>query len=397
MDIKMKKILEDIRVLDLTHVWFGPWCTLMLSELGAEVIKIEPPWGGLGRLSQRGPMYGGMSSTFHHFNLNKKAMAINLKEPKGVEIFKELLKISDVVVQNFVPGTMERMGLGYDVLKEINPKIIYAALSGYGQTGPYSKRAAYAVIAESLAGFSRAQGDIVDPEGPPISMTGSLGDLAPGTMAAMCIIGAIRYRDKTGKGQMIDVAQTDCMVAYQTGITTYLLSGQNEIERRKEWEERRNQMPGAMRIGGIKKTKDGGYIHLAGWRARGVDALKERLGVEELEPEKVDEFIQTMTRDEAVNYFEEVGLPIAPVYYASEATKDPHVLARDMLVEVDQPKMGRIKVVNFPVKMSETPGEVVSAAPLLGQHNKEILTNYLGLKEDEVDQLIKSGVIAQGT
>ncbi|MFB0543620.1 MAG: CoA transferase, partial [Candidatus Bathyarchaeia archaeon] len=105
----------------------------------------------------------------------------------------------------------------------------------------------------------------------------------------------------------------------------------------------------------------------------------------------------TMTRDEAVNYFEEVGLPIAPVYYASEATKDPHVLARDMLVEVDQPKMGRIKVVNFPVKMSETPGEVVSAAPLLGQHNKEILTNYLGLTEDEVDQLIKSGVIAQGT
>ena len=393
----MDKILEDIRVLDLTHVWFGPWCTLMLAELGAEVIKIEPPWGGLGRLSQRGPMYGGMSSTFHHLNLNKKGMAINLKDPKGLEVFKELVKVSDIVVQNFAPGTMERMGLGYDVLREVNPKIIYAALSGYGQTGPYSKRAAYAVIAESMAGFTRAQGDEVDPEGPPISVTGAFGDLAPGTMAAMCIIGAIRYKDKTGKGQMIDVAQTDCMVAYQTGSTNYLLSGQHEIERRKEYEERRKKMPSAMRIGGIKRCKDGGYIHIAGWRAKGIEALKERMGVEELEPEKVDAFVETMNRDEAVKYFEEVGLPIAPIYYASEATKDPHVVARDMFVEVNHPKMGGIKVVNFPVKLSETPGEVVSAAPLLGQNNKEILTKYLGYTEEEVDQLTKTGVIAEST
>ena len=367
----------------------------MLAELGAEVIKIEPPWGGLGRLSQRGPMYGGMSPTFHHMNLNKKGLAINLKDPKGIEIFKELVKTSDVVVQNFAPGTMERLGLGYDVLKEVKPDIIYAALSGYGQTGPYSKRASYAVIAESMAGFTRAQGDNVDPEGPPISMTGAFGDLAPGTMASMCIIGAIRYRDKTGKGQMIDVAQTDCMVAYQTGITTYHLSGKHEIERRKEWEERRKQMPSAMRIGGIMKTKDGGYVHVAGWRARGVDTLKERMGVEELDPDEVKAYVETLTQDEAVKYFEEVGLPIAPVYYASEATKDPHVISRDMFVEVNHPKIGRIKAVNFPVKMSETPGEVVSAAPLLGQHNKDILMNLLGYTEEEVDQLTKSGVISQ--
>jgi len=342
-------------------------------------------------------MYGGMSSTFHHFNLNKKAMAINLKDPKGVEVFKELVKISDVVVQNFAPGTIERMGLGYDVLKGLKPDIIYAALSGYGQTGPYSKRASYAVIAESMAGFTRAQGDNVDPEGPPISMTGAFGDLAPGTMAAMCIIGAIRYRDKTGKGQMIDVAQTDCMVAYQTGMTTYFLSGQHEIERRKEWEERRKQMPSAMRIGGIMKTKDGGYIHVAGWRAKGIDALKEKMGVEEPDPDNVKAYVETLTRDEAVKYFEEVGLPIAPIYYASEATSDPHVIARDMFVELEHPTLGKIKVVNFPVKLSETPGEVVSVAPLLGQHNKEILMKYLDYTEEEVDQLTKAGVIAHST
>jgi crotonobetainyl-CoA:carnitine CoA-transferase CaiB-like acyl-CoA transferase len=152
-----------------------------------------------------------------------------------------------------------------------------------------------------------------------------------------------------------------------------------------------------MRIGGIKKCKDGGYIHLAGWRAKGIEALKERLGVEELEPEKVDAFVETMTREEAVKYFEEVGLPIAPIYYASEATVDPHVLARNMFVEVDHPKMGKIKVVNFPVKLSETPGEIVSAAPLLGQNNKEILMDYLGYTEEEVDQLRKAGVIAEST
>lgn len=393
----MEKILEDIRVLDLTHVWFGPWCTMMLAELGAEVIKIEAPWGGLGRISQQGPMYGGMSSTFHHLNLNKKAMAIDLKNPKGQEIFRELVKKADVVVQNFAPGTMERMGFGYDVLKELNPKIIYAALSGFGQTGPYSSRASYAVIAEAMAGYTEAQGYIADKEGPPVSMTGAFGDLGPGTMATMCIIGALRYRDKADKGQMIDVAQTDCMVAYHTNVTSYLLSGRHEVERRKEREELRKQRgPGMMRVSGIIKTKDG-YIQLAGWRAKGMDALKEKLGVEEIDAEEVKAHIETLTRDEAVQFFVDVGLPVAPVYYASEATSDPHVIARNMFTEVEHPKMGKIKVVNFPVKMSETPGEVVSAAPLLGQHNKEILLKLLGYTEEQYLELKKTGVIAEST
>jgi CoA:oxalate CoA-transferase len=393
----VEKILEDIRVLDMTHVWFGPWSTLMLAELGAEVIKIEPPWGGLGRISRMGPMYGGMSSTFHHLNLNKKAMAINLKDPQGIETFKELVKKSDVVVQNFAPGAMERMGLGYDVLKELNPKIIYAALSGFGQTGPYSSWASYAVIAEGMAGFTRSQGDQVDPEGPPIAMTGAFGDLAPGTMAAMCIIGAIRFRDKTGKGQMIDVAQTDCMVAYQTGITNFLLSGKHETVRRKEMEELRKQSGGGMvRVGGIMETKDG-WVHVAGWRAKGMDALKERMGVDELDNDNVKAYTKTLTRDDAVKYFVEVGLPVTPVYYGSEATTDPHVLARDMFVDVEHTKMGKIKVVNFPVKMTESPGEVVSAAPLLGQHNHEILTEVLGYSEEKIEELRKAGVIAQST
>ena len=149
--IFMEKILEDIRVLDLTHAWFGPYCTMLLAGLGAEVIKIEPPWGALGRMGP-GAMVQGTSTSFYALNLNKKDLALNLKSSEGLEIFKELVKKSDIVIQNFLPGTMERMGLGYDVLKELNSGIIYAALSGFGQTGPYKLRPSFAPIAESMSG-----------------------------------------------------------------------------------------------------------------------------------------------------------------------------------------------------------------------------------------------------
>jgi crotonobetainyl-CoA:carnitine CoA-transferase CaiB-like acyl-CoA transferase len=390
----MKKILEDIRVIDLTHVWFGPWCTMMLAELGAEVIKVEPPWGSMGRLSQiASDVYGGATTAFHHFNLNKKGISINLKDPKGSKIFQDLVKVSDVVVQNFSPGTMEKMGMGYEVLKDLNPKIIYAALSGFGQSGPYSPRPSYASIAEAITGFTRATGDRADPDGPPINMAGAYGDLAPGTMAAMSIIAAIRFRDRTGKGQMIDIAQTDCMVAYQPGITSYFIAGKSEVERRKEVESRRAQLSRFMSISGIIRVKDG-WIQLFGWRARGQDMLKKKLGVEELDGDALRKQLKTMTRDEAVDFFVDVGLPVAPILYASEATTDPHILSRDMFTEIEHPKIGKMRVVNFPIKFSESPGEVVSAAPELGQHNQEVLGNILGYTKEEVVQLEKEGVLA---
>lgn len=219
---EMKMPLEDIRVLDLTHVWFGPWCTMMMADMGAEVIRVEPPWGAIDRLAE-GALFGGASYTFHHLNLNKKDLTLNLKDPEGLAIFKELVKKSDVVVQNFSPGTMEDLGLGYDVLKELNPSVIYAALSGFGQYGPYREWRSYAMIAEAMSGHTMLTGENHDPKGPPIEMAQAYGDLGPGTMAVMSILMALRYRDKTGKGQMIDVAQLDCMVAYNTAITGYML------------------------------------------------------------------------------------------------------------------------------------------------------------------------------
>jgi len=379
----LKKIFEDIRVLDLTDHWFGPWCTMMLADLGAEVIKIEPPWGATGRIGS-GALYGGVSHTFHYLNMGKKAMAINLKDPRGIEVFKELVRKSDVVVQNFSAGTMERLGLGYDVLRELNPGIIYAALSGFGQTGPYSTRGSFANIAEGMSGHTRLTGDRVDPHGPPIPMAQAYGDLGPGTLAAMSVMAAIRHRDKTGEGQMIDVAQLDCMVALNPAIVSYTLSGMLPWQLREKY-------PMA-NVSGLFEVKDG-WITVAGHRPKAIDELKARLGVDEITTEVIRDLAAGMTRDEAVDLLVEVGLPVAPIYDVSDTVADPHLAARGMFIEVEHPRAGRFKVPNFPVKFSEAPGEIKSAAPLLGQNNKEVLMGLLGYTEEQVAQLENEGVI----
>lgn len=377
-------MLDDIRVLDLTHVWFGPWCTMMLADMGAEVIRVEPPWGAIDRIAE-GALFGGASYTFHHLNLNKKDLTLNLKEQEGLEIFKELVKRSDVVVQNFSPGTMERLGLGYEVLRELNPGIVYAALSGFGQYGPYRERKSYASIAEAMSGHTRLTGEMHDEDGPPIQMAQAYGDLGPGTMAAMAIVAAIRHRDKTGVGQMIDVAQLDCMVAYNTAITGYTLSGMRPLELRKKY-------PMGRGVGGLMECSDGGWIQVAAYAPRFLDSLRERWGAEEVTREMIKEKTTGMTREEAVEFYVGMGLPCAPVYHVDEVVADPHLAARGMFVELEHPLAGRVKVPNFPLKFSKTPGVIKAAAPLLGEHSMEVLTGVLGLSEERVAELVRAGV-----
>lgn len=384
----MKMPLEDIRVLDLTHVWFGPWCTMMMAEMGAEVIRIEPPWGAIDRLAD-GALFGGASYTFHHLNINKKDLTLNLKDPEGLAIFKELVKKADVVIQNFSPGTMEDLGLGYKILKEINPRIIYAALSGFGQYGPYTKRRAYAMIAEAMSGHTKLTGERHDPDGPPIEMAQAYGDLGPGTMATMAILMALRYRDNTGKGQMIDVAQLDCMVAYNTAITGFLLSGLTTRELREKY-------PRGRGAGGLFKTEGDGWVRLAAFGPRALDRIVQHMGVDldEITKEMMEEKIANMTRDEAVKLFNEMGLPCAPVYHINETINDPHVIARDMFVELEHPLAGKIKLVNFPVKFSETPAKLLTPAPVLGQNNKELLRELLDYDDEKIKELMQKGIIS---
>ena len=377
------KILDDIRVLDLTDHWFGPWCTLLLSDLGAEVIKVEPTWGATARIGG-GPRIGGADPIFHYLNMNKKSLSINLKADHGHAIFMELLKKSDVVVQNFLPGVMERLNLGYEALREANPRIIYAALSGFGQYGPYKTRASFDVVAEAMSGHTRLTGDLVDPKGPPFNMAMSYGDLGPGTMAAYCIMGAIRSRDRTGVGQMLDVAQVDCMVALNPAITEYSLT------HLLPWQIR--EMYPTTHISGIVKAKDG-YVQIAGFRPRALDALKEKLGLDTITMDSVTGLVKDMTRDEAVQYFVEIGMPVAPIYQVNECLEDPHLNERSMFIEIEHPKAGKFKAVNYPVKFSETKTMARSAAPLLGQHNKEVLEGLLGYETSRVEELEKEGVI----
>ncbi len=381
------KILDDIRVLDLSHVWYGPWCTMMLADMGAEVIRVEPPWGAIDRLAD-GALFGGASYTFHHLNLNKKDITLDLKNPDGLNIFKELVKKADVIVQNFSPGTMERLGLSYDVLNDLNPRIIYAALSGFGQDGPYSNRKSYAMIAEAMSGHTKMTGERADPDGPPLEMAQAYGDLGPGTMAAMAIIGAIRYRDRTGIGQMIDVSQYDCMVAYNTAITGYTLSGLLPLELRKKYSMGRG-------VGGLYQSKDGGWIRIAAFGPRFIDKLNQHYGLEMVDQEFIKERVKEMGRDEAVEHFVNLGLPCAPVFHVDETVEDPHLTARGMFVEVQHPLAGTVKVPNFPIKFSVTPGEIKTAAPLLGADSKELLTGILGISEDRFSELVRAGITSQ--
>jgi crotonobetainyl-CoA:carnitine CoA-transferase CaiB-like acyl-CoA transferase len=377
------KILDDIRVIDLTDHWFGPWCTLLLSDLGAEVIKVEPTWGATARIGG-GPRPGGADAIFHYLNMNKKSLSINLKADQGYAIFIELVKKSDVVIQNFLPGVMERLNLGYDALRGANSRIIYAALSGFGQYGPYKARASFDVVAEAMSGHTRLTGDLVDPNGPPLNMAMSYGDLGPGTMAAYCIMGAIRSRDRTGVGQMLDVAQADCMTALNPAITEYSMT------HLLPWQIR--EMYPTTHISGIVKAKDG-YVQIAGFRPRALDALKEKLGLDTITMDSVRGLVKEMTRDEAVRYFVEIGMPVAPIYQVNECMEDPHLNERGMFLEIEHPKAGRFRSVSFPVKFSESKTVVRSAAPLLGQHNREVLEGILGYDRRCVEDLEKEGVI----
>jgi crotonobetainyl-CoA:carnitine CoA-transferase CaiB-like acyl-CoA transferase len=377
--------LDDIRVVDMTHVWYGPWCTMMLAYLGAEVIRVEPPWGAIDRLSQSG-VYGGVPYTFHHLNLNKKDITINTKEEEGLELLKEIIKISDVVVQNMSVGAMERMGLGYDVLKETNPKIIYAALSGFGQTGPYKDRKSYAMIAEAMSSHSRLTGDDVDPDGPPIEMAMAYGDIGPGTMAAFGIVSALRHRDRTGEGQMLDLAQLDIMTAFNPGVTLWNLGNVTPAEMRK-------QTPGGG-IGGLFKAKDGEWVRIGAYSPSAVDTMRSLFDDPEFNKEKLEKYVTEHTSKEVVDLLVQARLPVAPIYHTKDTANDPHLHSRNMYVEIEHPRVGKYNAINFPVKMSMTQPEIKRHAPLLGQDNKYVICELLGKSDEYYEDLKKKGIVA---
>jgi CoA:oxalate CoA-transferase len=377
-------MLDDIRILDFSHVYFGPYSTMILADMGAEVIKVEPPWGEVARLYP--PLFGGMSSVFLYFNRNKKDVALNLKDPRAIDIARRLAKKSDVVVENFKRGTMDKLGLGYEEIRKVKPDIIYASLSGFGLNGPYASRPSFAPIASSMSGWYRLTGDIIDPNGPPIRPAEWHGDLDPALWAAIAILGAIRYRDRTGVGQLIDVSQLDCMIA-QTGvsITRYTLSGELPWQAEKKY--------AGLDTFGMFLAQDG-WVYIA-CDPPMVERLTRAMGIEKLETsEQLKEWVAARRVDEVVDALVAVSVPVAPILQIDKAIEDPHVKARGAIETTLHPTAGTVRSPAYPVKFSETPCTIRTPAPTLGQHSAEVLTRLLGYTGEEVEGLRKEGVIA---
>ncbi|MDQ0338191.1 crotonobetainyl-CoA:carnitine CoA-transferase CaiB-like acyl-CoA transferase [Caldalkalibacillus uzonensis] len=391
--------LDGIRVIDLSRILSGPYCTMTLADLGAEVIKVEPPNGD----DTRGwgpPFVVEESAYFLSVNRNKKSIVLNLKTEEGREIFLKMVKEADVVVENFRPGTLDRLKIGYDVLKEVNPRIILASISGYGQTGPYRNKPGYDVIAQGVGGLTSVTGE---PGRPPVKAGFSIADIGTGMWAVIGIQSALIAREKTGQGQWIDVSLLDTMISWQTYLAgNYFASG-------KDPEPQGGAHPNIVPYQ-LFESADG-YFNVA----VGNDSLWAKfcqvIGEEELidhpkyktnadrvrHREELIPYLQNIflkrTSKEWVEAFEEAGIPAGPVLKLSEIFTDPHVLAREQLVEVEHPTAGKVKMTGIPVKLSDTPGEIKDHPPLLGQHTEEILTKYVGLEEKKIKELAEKNIV----
>lgn len=390
--------LHGIKVIDLTRVLAGPFCTMTLADLGAEIIKIEKP--GTGDDSRAfGPHLHGESAYFMSINRGKKSLTLDLKAEKGREIFLKLVKDADVVVENFKPGVMKKLGLDYAALKKINPKLIYCASSGFGQTGPYSSRPAYDLIIQGMGGLMSITGPDASQ---PTKVGSSIADIFAGVFSAIGILSALYNRTNTGKGQMVDVAMLDCMVAIlENAIARFTGSGIDPVPIG-------NRHPSIAPFTSVK-TSDG-YINIA----CGNDALWLKL-CEIIErpdlatdkryesnrsrcdhmPDLLPQLNEAMHGQPSAYWLkklEEGHVPAGPINTISQVLSDPQVLARNMLLELAHPVAGMIKIPGSPLKLSDTPAEVKAPAPVLGQHSDEILAS-LGYSVQQIENFRAEAVI----
>ena len=393
--------LSDIIVLDLTRVLAGPYCTMMLADFGANVIKIEMPGKGDDTRAYA-PFKNGESLYYANVNRNKKGITLNLKEENGKKIFLDMVKKADVVVENYRPGVMDKLGLGYDVLKEVNERIIYAAVSGFGCYGTYSKRPGYDIIAQAMGGLMSITGE---EGGQPLRVGNAMGDVLGGMNLTIGILTALHARTLTGRGQRVDVSLVDSVVSsLETGIQRFFASG-------KQPELMGNRYASAYPYDAFK-AKDGRFVIgcandklfslLCTKVLNREDLLKdERFDTNvkrcenyiELKPE-VEKWTVNHTVDECVDMILGAGVPAAPINDLNRVTTDPHIaVAREMIVPIKHPVIGDMKVNGNPIKLLDTKAEISRPAPMLGQDNEEIFENILGLDKEKIHKLAEEGII----
>ena len=399
MSIETRGALAGLRVLDLTRVLAGPFCTMMMADMGAEIIKIEQP--GRGDDSRAfAPFKNGESSYYMNLNRNKKGVTLNLKG-KGKEIFIELVKNADVVVENYRPGTMEKLGLGYEDLKKINPRIVYGCVSGFGHYGPYSQRPGYDIIGQAMGGLMSTTGW---PDSGPTRSGTAMSDVLAGLSVCIGILAALRSRDETGVGQKVDVALVDSVVASLEIITQIYLT-ENRIPQRIG-----NRYESVYPYDSFK-TKDGDMVIGAG-NDKLFAMCCDVMGTPELTRDErfisnplrvknhadlkplVEKWSTTQTTEEAVEKLLKAGCPAAPINTIDKLVSDPHIAdAREMFVEVDHPKAGKLKLTGSHIKFSDTKTGVRTPAPLLGQYNEDVYGALLGYTLEQIETLKAEGVM----
>jgi crotonobetainyl-CoA:carnitine CoA-transferase CaiB-like acyl-CoA transferase len=392
-------VLEGIKILDFTRVIAGTFCTMYMADLGAEVIKVElPEFGEVMRVQP--PVKNGESGFFVTLNRGKKSIALDLKAEKAKEIIYKLVEKVDIVVENFKPGVMKKLGFDYDTLKQYNPKLICGSISGYGQTGPLSDLPSYDLCIQAMCGLMSMNGY---PDKPPLRIGNSITDYMSGVLMVVAVLGALRHKDKTGEGQYIDISMYDAgMTMLENSISRYNLTGE---------------------IGGligshhpsasphcVYRTADG-FVTIIVIEDNAWKRLTRIIGRPELADDpkfstiverlsrvpEVDDIVEgwskTKTSAEIMAIFKEEGLACGTVFNVAEVSNSNHAQARGMLVEVQQPQMGPVKIPGCPINFSKTPVEVKNPAPLVGEHTKEILCGFLEYTEEEYQKLKDDNIV----
>jgi crotonobetainyl-CoA:carnitine CoA-transferase CaiB-like acyl-CoA transferase len=392
--------LAGIKVVELAQIMAGPTCGLMLADLGADVIKVEKLPGGDDSRSYRQHTIHGESAPFLMMNRNKLGIAVNLKVEGGLAVVKRLLADADVVIENYRLGTLDKLGLGYDVLKALNPRLIYCAISGYGRSGPYADKGGFDLIAQGFSGLMSVTGQ---PGGEPMKSGSPVSDINAGILAALGVVSAVVSRNATGKGQMVDTSLMEAAVQqtyWQSAL--YFATGVNP------------EPTGSSHVLAAPyqafPTKDG-WINIGGANQANWERIATVIGLPKLiaDPRfttnadrmahrhELAELIaaRTKTRSSAdwILNLEASGVPVGPINRIGEMLADPQVKAREMVVEVTHPKAGKTRALGLPIKFSDTPGSVRSAAPLLGQHTRVVLLS-LGYSDKEIKALETSGAVA---
>ena len=393
--------LDDIFVLDLSRILSGPFCTMMLGDMGATVVKVEPPPRGDDTRLWGPPFINGISSYFLSINRNKRSIGLNLKSAQGQDVLWKLVDRADVLVENFRPGVLDKLGFSYDAVSARNPRIIYASISGYGQTGPYRNRPGYDVVAQGESGIVDLTGE---PDRQPVKVGASIADIVAGLYAYQGILLAMVARHRTGKGQRVDVALLDGMISTLTyQAESYFATG-------KSPKRLGTRHPSIVPYETFE-TKDG-FVNIGAANEKQWQNLCRALGFPDLASDPrfntmagrisnygelraiLDAELRKLTRAEASELLAKYELPVGPINTVAEVLEDPHVHARELVKELTHPEYGPLRYLGIPVKLSDTPGELQGPPPRFGEHNRNVLTE-LGYDEHAIDQLVAVNVIAE--